>query len=106
MQQIRLTKTPELEQVLSYLRDKYRLLSEAEIIKLALSEKYQKDLIKPVVKEENAAKERELRKAYKHAMEEGHKIGDKLLAERGLKREDMSEQEIYDTFLDDHKHNS
>ena len=94
MQQIRLTKTQELEKVLSYLKDKYSLLSEAEIIKLALSEKYHRDL-KPVEKDAEAEKERELRKAYRRLMKEGKKIGDRLLAEKGLKREDMSEEDLY-----------
>ncbi len=44
MSQIRLNKTPELEEVLTFLRSKYRLLSEAEIIKVALAEKYKKEI--------------------------------------------------------------
>lgn len=44
MAQIRLNKTPELEAVLSYLQKKYRVLSEAEIIKVALAEKYKKEV--------------------------------------------------------------
>lgn len=40
MNQIRLQKTPEIEKALEYLKDKYRLLSESEIVKVALSEKY------------------------------------------------------------------
>lgn len=40
---IRLVRTPDVDKVISYLRDKYALLSEAEVIKLALSEKYQKE---------------------------------------------------------------
>jgi len=44
MPQIRLNKTPELEAVLAFLRDKYRVLSEAEIIKVALAEKYKKEV--------------------------------------------------------------
>ena len=43
MAQIRLNKTPELEEVLTFLRNKYRVLSEAEIIKVALAEKYSKE---------------------------------------------------------------
>ena len=49
MTQIRLNKTPELEEVLTYLRNKYRLLSEAEIIKVALAEKYAKEVRIPLV---------------------------------------------------------
>ena len=98
MSQIRLNKTPELEEVLAYLRRKYRLLSEAEIIKLALSEKYQKE-------RENAVEsEQKLREAFKHAMEEGRKVGDKLMKEKGLDPKKVTEQEFYDTFLDTHKH--
>ncbi len=41
---IRLARTPEVDKVISYLRIKYVLLSEAEIVKLALSEKYQKEM--------------------------------------------------------------
>lgn len=44
MSQIRLNKTPELEEVLDYLRSKYRVLSEAEIIKVAIAEKYKKEI--------------------------------------------------------------
>lgn len=52
MSQIRLNKTPELEEVLAFLRSKYRLLSEAEIIKVALAEKYSKEVYAPLVNEE------------------------------------------------------
>ena len=44
MSQIRLNRTPELEEVLAYLRSKYLVLSEAEFIKVALAEKYKKEL--------------------------------------------------------------
>lgn len=49
MSQIRLNKTQELEEVLAFLRSKYRLLSEAEIIKVALAEKYSKEVTIPLV---------------------------------------------------------
>lgn len=100
MQQIRITKTQELEKVLSYLKDKYRLLSEAEIIKLALSEIHNKEV------EATREKEQKLREEFYHAIEEGGKVGDKLLAKKGLKQENMTEQQIYDTFLNAHKHKS
>ena len=44
MSQIRLNKTPQLEEVLAFLRSKYLVLSEAEIIKVALAEKYKKEM--------------------------------------------------------------
>ena len=37
MSQIRITKTPELESILSYLRSKWRLMDDVEIVKMALS---------------------------------------------------------------------
>ena len=53
MSQIRLNKTLELEEVLAFLRSKYRILSEAEIIKVALAEKYKKEMGElPLVDEE------------------------------------------------------
>lgn len=95
---IRLAKTPELDRVITYLKTRYRLLSEAEIIKLAVSEKYQKEI------EENMKKDEQVQKAYQHAMKEGRKIGIKLIKEKGLDPDKVSEQEFYDTFLDSRKH--
>jgi hypothetical protein len=40
MSQIRLSRTAEIDEVLSFLRERYPLLTEAEIIKMVLSEKY------------------------------------------------------------------
>jgi hypothetical protein len=40
MQQIRITRTSDLDSVLSFLKRRYPLLSEAEIIKMALSNQY------------------------------------------------------------------
>ena len=43
MQQIRITRTTDLESVLSFLKERYPLLSEAEIIKMALSNQYHQE---------------------------------------------------------------
>jgi len=40
MQQIRITRTSDLNGVLSFLKERYPLLSEAEIVKMALSKQY------------------------------------------------------------------
>ena len=40
MQQIRITRTSDLDGVLSFLKGRYPLLAEAEIIKMALSNQY------------------------------------------------------------------
>lgn len=97
MNQIRLNKTPQIEKVLTFLKNKYRLLSEAEIIKVALSEKYLKEA-------EAIEKEERVKKAWERLKVAGKKIGDRMLAEKGLKREDVTEQQFYDLFFDDHKH--
>lgn len=53
MSQIRLNKTPELEEALAFLRSKYLLLSEAEILKVALAQMYRKEVEDiPLVDEE------------------------------------------------------
>ncbi len=97
---IRIARTPEVNRVLSYLRTKLSLLSESEIIKLALSEKYRKEM------EENMEKEKKVQEAYKHAMEVSKKAGIKLMKEKGLDPDKVTEQEFYDRFLDTHKHNA
>jgi hypothetical protein len=43
MQQIRITRTSDLDSVLTFLKDRYPLLSEAEIIKMALSNQYHQE---------------------------------------------------------------
>jgi hypothetical protein len=43
MQQIRITRTNDLQNVLSFLKERYPLLSEAEIIKMALSNQYHRE---------------------------------------------------------------
>lgn len=89
MQQVRLTKTPEIDKVLSYLRVKYRLLSEAEIIKIALSEKYNKEV----------AENQDTKAAWEALKIEGKRLGDKLLKAKGLTREDLSEEDFYNAIL-------
>lgn len=100
MYQIRLNKTPEIEKVLDYLQSKYRILSEAEIIKVALSEKYNKERAGAMEEEQN------LREAYAHLMKEGKKLGIKLMRKKGLDPDKVTEQEFYDLFFDTHKHNA
>lgn len=96
--QIRLARTPDINKVLSYLRSKYQLLSEADIIKLALSEKYNKE------REEVLEKEQRVHEAYNHLMTEGKKLGNKLMRKKGLDPAKVSEQEFYDFILNNHKH--
>ena len=104
MNQIRVNKTPQIEKVLTFLKNKYQILSEAEIIKIALSEKYDKESAEKQSLSSNQEKEKQVKEAWERIKVEGKKIGDRLLAEKGLKREDVTEQQFYDLFLDDHKH--
>lgn len=89
MNQIRLQRTPEIEKALEYLKDKYRLLSEAEIVKVALSEKYYNE------SQEKSQKEQDIRKVYADLMRRGKKLGDRFLAKKGLKRRNVSEEDFY-----------
>lgn len=88
---IRIARTPDVKKAISDLQARYSLLSEAEIIKLALSEAHTRS-------------EQKLRNAYAHAMKEGRKIGDRMMREKGLDPKKVTEQQFYDIFLDDHKH--
>ena len=94
---VRLAKTPEVQKALSALKRKHSLLSEAEILKLALSKEYQHE-------QDEAEKYRKARKAHDHAMKEGRKIGIRLMKQRGLDPKKVTEQQFYELFLDDHKH--
>lgn len=95
MNQIRLTKTPDIQKVLSYLQNKYHLLSEAEIIKVALSEKYYKET------EGSTEKEQRIKQLFEKLTGEGRKLGDKFLKKKGLKREDVTEEEFYHLIKND-----
>jgi hypothetical protein len=76
---------------------KFSLLNEAEIIKLALSEVHNKEMGSKMEQEQT------LREAFKRALDEGGKRGDELLAQKGIKRENMTEQQIYDAFIKPYK---
>lgn len=95
---IRIARTPDVKKVISDLRLRYRLLSEAEIIKLALSETYKRKT------DEEMKKEQKLQKTFIHIMEEGRKIGNRMIRKKGLDPKKVTEQQFYDIFLNDHKH--
>lgn len=99
MNQIRLNKTPEIVKVLSFLQGKYSILSEAEILKIALSEKYYREA-------EDKDKEKRIKQAWEQLKKEGKKIGNKLMRDRGLDPKKVTEQQFHDLILDTHKHNA
>jgi hypothetical protein len=97
---IRIAKTPEVEKVLADLHARFSLLSESEIVRLALSEVHNKRLAAEMEQEQT------LRQAFTRAIAEGGKVGDKILAEKGLERKGMTEQELYDAIFPSHKDNA
>ncbi len=96
---IRIARTPDVAKVLSDLRARFSLLNEAEIIKYALSEVHNKEV------EDKMEHEQKVREAFYQAIEEGSKIGDKYLAEKGINRDNMSEQELYEAVFESPKDN-
>lgn len=90
---IRIAKTPDVERVLSDLRARFGLLNEAEIIRLALSEVHNKEM------ENKMEQEQKLREAFNHAIEEGGTRGDEFLSQKGIKRENMTEPELYEAIF-------
>ncbi len=74
---IRLVCTPDIDKVISYFGNRYNLLSDVEIIKLALSEKYRKE------RERAIENDQKLKEPFKHAIEEGGKIGDNFFQRIG-----------------------
>jgi hypothetical protein len=90
---IRIAKTPEVDNVLTALRNRFNLLDEAEIIRFALSETYNKEVV-------DKAKHEDVHDAFYSALEEGGKIGDAYLAKKGIHRENMTEQELHDAVFD------
>ena len=92
--QIRLTRTPEVDNVLIFLRSQYSLLSESEIIKMALSEKYLK-------KQEEKEKELRVSIAWNELKREGKKLGDSLLKKKNAKRKNVSEEQFHTLILAD-----
>ena len=70
MQQIRITRTADLNSVLSFLKERYPLLSEAEIIKMALSKQYYQEAAHREVKELDEVPNARLRKSLQQSEED------------------------------------
>ena len=79
MSQVRLTKTEDIDAVLSYLREHYPLLSEAEIIKMALSEKYHRTVRESMDEDMRRSEEQKLERMLLEGVrsERGMEIGSK-----------------------------
>jgi hypothetical protein len=70
MQQIRITRTANLNGVLSFLKERYPLLSEAEIIKMALSRQYYQEVTHKDTKELDEIPNEYLRKSLEQSEED------------------------------------
>jgi hypothetical protein len=70
MQQIRITRTANLNGVLSFLKERYPLLSEAEIIKMALSRQYYQEVTRKDAKELDEIPNEYLRKSLQQSEED------------------------------------
>src|SRR5438309_2514131 len=69
MQQIRITRTADLNGVLSFLKERYPLLSEAEISKMALSKQYYQEATQKDRKEVDEIPNEYFKQAIKKARE-------------------------------------
>jgi hypothetical protein len=70
MQQIRITRTADLYGVLSFLKERYPLLSEAEIIKMALSNQYHQETTRKNSRELEETPNEYLRKSLQQSEED------------------------------------
>lgn len=94
----RISRTPDVEKALTKLRARYSLLDEPEIFKFALSDLVNRETI--------IERDKAIRQSFSHAIEEGAKLGDKVLEDKGIKDKNMSEQEKYDAIFNKPKDNT
>ncbi len=86
MTQIRINKTKELAQTLDNLKqNEFPLLEEAEIVKVLLS-----------IGINQTKKDSFLRRLWEEVKQTGKKSGDDFLANNGFKKEDLSEDQLYE----------
>jgi ABC-type Zn uptake system ZnuABC Zn-binding protein ZnuA len=86
MSQIRITKTKELDSILSSLRGELSALSDSEILKLALSKLYS-DYVKN--------QKQESKKLLTQLAKKAGVFGDKFLTSKKLSKKDLSERDLY-----------
>lgn len=83
--QVRITKNDQIQTILDSLREKFQLTSDAELFKMALGAFYNQ------YTQESKAK-------FKTTLEtlstKSKKYGDEYLAQKGLKRENMSDEDL------------
>lgn len=84
-QQVRITKNQQIQIILDDLQKKFQLTSDAELFKMALASFYDQ------YKKENNLR---FKQSLEIASKKLGKYGDKLLQQKGLKRENLTDEEL------------
>lgn len=96
LKQIRINKTPLIEEALMVLRmQKYPLLEESEIVKFLISREYNEAIKEGGGKRSNKEKQ-EIKKILNVIYKNGDTFGKAFLEKKGLKRKNLSEEQLYD----------
>ena len=96
LKQIRINKTPMIEEALAILRmQKYPLLEESEIVKFLISREYNETIKEDRSKRSDKEKQ-ENKKILRAIYKKGDKFGRTFLEKKGLKLENLNESQLYD----------
>ena len=95
LKQIRINKTPLIEEALMVLRmQKYPLLEESEIVKFLISREYN-EAIKEGESNRTNKEKQEIKKILRTIYKKGDTFGASFLEKKGLKRKNLSEEQLY-----------
>ena len=96
LKQIRINKTPLIEEALMLLQSKkYPLLEENEIVKYLISREYN-EAIKEIENNKTDKEKREIKKILQAIYKNGNKYGKAFLEKKGLKKEYLNEERLYE----------
>lgn len=95
LKQIRINKTPLIEEALTVLQSKkYPLLEENEIVKYLISREYN-EAKKEIDNNKGDKEKQEIKKILKTIYESGYKFGKIFLEKKGFKKEELNEEKLY-----------
>lgn len=95
LKQIRINKTPLIEGALMLLQSKkYPLLEESEIVKYLISREYN-EAIKEMNNVKGDKEKQKIKKILRAIYKNGDKFGKIFLDKKGLKKEDLDEDQLY-----------
>lgn len=96
LKQIRINKTPLIEQALIVLQSKkYPLLEENEIVKYLISREYN-EAKKEIDNNKGDKEKQEIKKILQAIYKSGNKYGKAFLEKKGLKKESLTEEQLYE----------